>query len=224
MPAACPTSVQTTTIPSNPQHTPPRPPASLTFSYYNPLSAVASSSNGGAGTPAGGGPTGSPGGGAGGSAPPAILPPLRAVAMDSGTWPMDGGGVATCREQVRGMVVLFDACADLFCVCCLCHSSLIDLHLADTGLSCLSSSILHACKHYFHSPTHCTPHTTTTDPSKNQRSVKARMISCGTQRLRWHMTSNRSSPRCVRSRMCHRCVWLVGLLVWVGGGGVCSVI
>jgi hypothetical protein len=25
------------------------------------------------------------------------LAPLKAVAMDSGTWPMDGGGVATCR-------------------------------------------------------------------------------------------------------------------------------
>ena len=29
-----------------------------------------------------------------------LQPKLRAVAMDSGTWPMDGGGVATCREQV----------------------------------------------------------------------------------------------------------------------------
>ncbi|KAI8469609.1 MAG: hypothetical protein J3K34DRAFT_276064 [Monoraphidium minutum] len=46
------------------------------YSYYNPLAA---------------GHAAAAGGGAA---------PLRAVAMDSGTWPMDGGGVATCREQV----------------------------------------------------------------------------------------------------------------------------
>ncbi|KIY93587.1 hypothetical protein MNEG_14375 [Monoraphidium neglectum] len=50
------------------------------YSYYNPLAAAAAPSTGG-----------------GGALP---LAPLKAVAMDSGTWPMDGGGVATCREQV----------------------------------------------------------------------------------------------------------------------------
>lgn len=51
----------------------PHPPP--TRSYYNPLASASSAGAGG-------------------------LVKLHAVAMDSGTWPMDGGGVATCREQV----------------------------------------------------------------------------------------------------------------------------
>jgi hypothetical protein len=54
-------------------------------SYYNPLAAGTLDGGGGGNAPVG-----------------AKLPPLHAVAMDSGTWPMDGGGVATCREQARG--------------------------------------------------------------------------------------------------------------------------
>ena len=69
------------------------------YSYYNPLAGLDGGGGGGHedGTAAVG--AGSLSGAAGGAAA-APLAPLLAVAMDSGTWPMDGGGVATCREQV----------------------------------------------------------------------------------------------------------------------------
>jgi hypothetical protein len=74
------------------------------YAYYNPLAGVpeaaaAASAEAAAAEAAGVGPVGAAGGRAA-TQVAAALAPLRAVAMDSGTWPMDGGGVATCREQV----------------------------------------------------------------------------------------------------------------------------
>ncbi len=33
-----------------------------------------------------------------------VTPQLRVTALDSGTYPMDGGGVATCREIVLQVI------------------------------------------------------------------------------------------------------------------------
>jgi len=74
------------------------------------------------------------------------LAPLKAVAMDSGTWPMDGGGVATCRcvcvycgVGVRGrrflLVLVWGLQGGMGCACFCQWVALIELKSCSQKLS-----------------------------------------------------------------------------------------